>query len=117
MNVEELKVYQLSMKVSEKIWSIVIKWDYFSKDTIGKQVVRSADSVSANISEGFGRYHYKDSKKFYYYSRGSLYETRTWITKAFNRDLITIEEYKALIDEINTASIKLNNFINSIGKK
>jgi four helix bundle protein len=37
----------------------VIKWDYFLKDTIGKQLVKAADSVAANLSEGFGRYHFK----------------------------------------------------------
>ena len=54
MNLEELRIYQLPMSLAEKIWQIVVKWDYFAKDTIGKQLVRSADSVSANLSEGFG---------------------------------------------------------------
>ena len=60
MKLEELRVYQLSLNLAEEIWMIVVKWDYFSKDTIGKQLVRSADSVSANLSEGFGRYFYKE---------------------------------------------------------
>jgi len=37
------------------------------------------DSIAANLSEGFGRYHYKEKKNFSYYSIGSLYETKTWI--------------------------------------
>jgi len=57
MKLEELQVYQLSMGIGEKIWSIVIDWSYFEKDTIGKQLVRAADSVAANLSEGFGRFH------------------------------------------------------------
>jgi len=64
MKLEELNVYQLSMEIGEKIWSIVIKWDYFSNDTIGRQLVKAVDSVAANISEGFGRYHFKDKKNF-----------------------------------------------------
>lgn len=56
MNIIELRVYQESMKMAEEIWKIVIKWDYFCKDTIGKQLVRSADSIAANLSEGFGRF-------------------------------------------------------------
>jgi four helix bundle protein len=71
MKLEELQVYQLSMEIGEKIWS------YFEKDTIGKQLVRAADSVAANLSEGFGRFHFKEAKNFSYYSRGSLYETKT----------------------------------------
>ena len=117
MKLEELQVYQLSMEIGEKVWSIVIKWDYLAKDTIGKQLIRSVDSVAANLSEGFGRYHYKENKNFCYYSRGSLYETKTWLTKAYNRKLITEEEFQFFQTEINNIGIKLNNYIKTIGKK
>jgi four helix bundle protein len=88
MKLEELQVYNLSMDMAERIWTIVIEWDYFKKDTIGKQLVRAADSVAANLSEGYGRYHFKENANFSYYSRGSLFETKTWLTKAHNRKLI-----------------------------
>jgi four helix bundle protein len=117
MDLEELRVYQQSMEIGEKVWEIVIKWDYFSKDTVGKQLVRSVDSVAANLSEGFGRYHYNESKHFYYYSRGSLYETRTWLTKAYNRKLISEEQFIYFTKEIKDIGVKLNNYINSIGKQ
>jgi four helix bundle protein len=52
------------------------------KDTIGKQLVKSTDSISAIISEGFGRYHFLENKNFCFYAHGSLFETKTWITKA-----------------------------------
>ena len=116
MKLEELQVYQLSMSIGEKVWNIVIKWDNFSKDTVGKQLVRAVDSVAANLSEGFGRYHYKEAKNFSYYSRGSLYETKTWLTKASNRKLINEEEFQYFEKEINNIGVKLNNYIKSIGK-
>ncbi len=59
MKLEGLKVYQLAMNIGEKIWAVVGKWDYFARDTVGKQLVKSVDSIAANISEGFGRFHYK----------------------------------------------------------
>ncbi|MFH2143390.1 MAG: four helix bundle protein [Bacteroidota bacterium] len=117
MKLEELRVYQLSMELGEKIWNLVIKWDYFLKDTVGKQLVRSADSIAANLSEGFGRYHYKETINFGYYSRGSLFETRTWLTKAYNRKLLDEREYHDFIETIDSIGVKLNNYINSIGKK
>jgi hypothetical protein len=52
---EELEVYKLAESLANDIWEIVKKWDYFTKDTMGKQIVRSADSVCANIAEGRGR--------------------------------------------------------------
>lgn len=116
MKFEELRIYQLSLNLAEEIWIVVVKWDYFSKDTIGKQLVRSADSVSANLSEGFGRYFYKEERQFCYYSRGSLYETKTWLTKASNRKLISKEEFEMFAKEINDLGVKLNNYINAIGK-
>ena len=69
-NLEELEVYQLAEDFSEEIWKVVAGWDYFAKDTVGKQMVRSADSISANIAKGYGRYHYKENRNFCYFSRG-----------------------------------------------
>lgn len=115
MKLEEFKVYQASMQIGEEVWSMVGKWDYFSKDTIGKQLVRSTDSIAANLSEGFGRYHYNESKHFSYYARGSLFETKTWLAKAYNRKMISEEDYKRLINNIEITAIKLNKYINSIG--
>ena len=66
---------------SNQVWDMVIKWDYFAKDTIGKQFANAADSISANIAEGFGRYHKKDKIKFYYYSLGSVKECTDWCNK------------------------------------
>jgi four helix bundle protein len=117
MKLEEFKVYQMSMEVGEEVWDLVKEWDYFSKDTVGKQLVRSIDSVAANLSEGYGRYHFNEAKHFSYYARGSLFESKTWLLKAHKRGLISKAEYDKLIKEMETIGIKLNNFINSIGKK
>lgn len=117
MRLEELQVYQLSMELGEKIWMIVIDWNYFEKDTIGKQLVRASDSVVANLSEGFGRFFYKENKQFCYYSRGSLFETKTWLIKAKNRKLISEDLFENFAKDIDLIGKKLNSYINSIGKK
>ena len=117
MKLDELNVYQLSMFMAEEIWDIVMKWDYFTKDAIGKQLIRAADSIAANLSEGFGRFFYKEERQFCYYSRGSLYETKTWLTKASNRGLINSDDFEKFKKEINNIGVKLNNYIKSIGKK
>ena len=70
LKLNDITAYRESFNLSNKIWSIVISWDYFAKDTVGKQFVRAIDSVSANIAEGFGRYGKKDKIKFYRYSYG-----------------------------------------------
>lgn len=111
MKLEYLEIYNLSMNFSDKVWDLVISWDYFVKDTIGKQWVRSADSISANISEGFGRNTYKDSRNFYYIARGSLYESKTWLDKSKRRKIIQDDVYSALFSELNLLGYKLNKFI------
>ena len=96
---EKLEVYELSELFSDEIWKIVINWDNFKKDTIGKQVVRSADSISANIAEGYGRFYYKESKQFYFYSRGSIQETKSWLSKCKRRKIINDDIYEELLQK------------------
>ena len=117
MKLEDFKVYNLAMDLGEEVYSEVINWNYFDKDTVGKQLVRAVDSIAANLSEGMGRYHYKERKNFSYYSRGSLFETKTWITKAHNRKLFNDELFEKLIQNIEIIGIKLNNYINTLGPK
>lgn len=115
MKLEDFQVYNLSMDLAEELYKEVTKWNYFDKDTIGKQLIRSVDSIGANLSEGMGRYHYKERKHFSYYSRGSLFETKTWITKAQNRNLLTQEKSAELLEKLEKIGVKLNNYINTIG--
>lgn len=114
-SLDDFQVYQMAMKLGEDVWNIVKKWDYFCKDTIGKQLVRASDSIAANLSEGLGRYHYKETKNFSYYSRGSLFETKTWITKAKNRSLITETQFDEFSKSLDIIGIKINNYIKTLG--
>lgn len=116
MGIEELGVYNKALAFLNKIWEIIIPLSYFEKNTIGNQICRSADSISANIAEGFGRYYYKDSKLFYYYARGSVFETKDWLHKLKDRNIINEITYAMLIDELNSIGKMLNNYIKSIGK-
>ena len=117
MKLEEFKTYQEAMVLAEEIWSIVERWDKFATNTIGSQLVRAADSIAANLSEGLGRFHYKEAKNFSYYARGSLFETQTWLSKANKRSLIDNEALERLLGEIKNINVKLNNYIKSIGTK
>ena len=114
---ENLRVYQLSEEVSDLIWDIVISWDRFAKDTIGKQIVNSADSVGANIAEGTGRGSFADNRRFARISRGSLFEVKHWLRRAYKRNLLKEEETSKLQELINELTPKLSAYIRSIGKK
>lgn len=113
---EELKVYRHAMEIAELVFNVTVKWDLFNKKSLGDQYLRAADSIALNISEGYGRYHYKENKNFCWYARGSLFETKTANQKAFNRKLITKEEYNNLLSKLKECHILLNGYIKSIGK-
>jgi four helix bundle protein len=90
-NFEKLEFYQLSEKLADRIWDIVLSWNHLAQDTVGKQIVRSADSIGANIAGGSGRGSDKDYSRFLKIGRGSLYETKHWLRRAFKRKLLTQE--------------------------
>ena len=116
-NFESLRVYQLSEELADLIWEIVSRWGWFSRQTIGKQIVEASDSVGANIAEGVGRYGTQDNKRFVYFARGSLYETKHWLRRAFKRRLLTddeITQLKTLLDEL---APRLNAYINSLKRQ
>ncbi len=110
-NFEKLEIYQLAEKLADEIWFIVEKWQYFEKDTVGKQMVRSADSVGANIAEGNGRFNYKDNQRFIRIARGSLNETRHWLRRAYTRNLLTKEQIEKLKPIIEKLTLKLNGYL------
>lgn len=113
---ENLQVYQLAEALADEIWPIVREWDPLARDTVGKQLVRSADSIGANIAEGTGRGSYQDNRRFVKIARGSLYETKHWLRRAYKRGLLTekqVNNLKPLLDELPP---KLNAYLNSIGK-
>jgi four helix bundle protein len=111
--VYELDVYRLAEELSDLVWFAFDKWDGKAQHTLGLQVIRAVDSISANIAEGYGRYTPADRKKFFLYARGSFEETKCWLRKACRRNIISAAEvasYKKLVDELGP---KLNAFISA----
>lgn len=111
----ELRVYQMLEILADKVWTIVLGWNNLATDTVGKQLIRSVDSIGANISEGEGRGSHADNKRFVRIVRGSLQETQHWLRRAYKRNLLTaeqIEELKPLIDQLGPS---LNAYLSRIG--
>jgi four helix bundle protein len=113
---DDLEVYKNALQIGELVWNVVLKWEWFAKKTVGAQYVEAADSISANIAEGYGRFFFKENRQFCFYSRGSLLETKNWTEKAKNRNLITEEEYQNLIEKLRITHKMLNSYINYIEK-
>ena len=89
----------------------MIKWEAFARNTSGVQFVDAADSISANIAEGFGRYNKKDKIRFYRYSQGSMNESLDWNQKAKVRKLLSDEEYDFIFNELQKLPKAINSLI------
>jgi four helix bundle protein len=113
-NFENLRIYQLSETLADEIWNLVTRLDGFARDTVGKQLVRAADSVGANISEGSGRGSSQDYRRFLRIARGSLCETLHWLRRAYVRKLLTAKQVEALKGIIAELSPTLNAYLRSV---
>ena len=114
--VYELEVYQLAEELSDMVWHDFDKWKRKVQNTVGYQIIRSSDSIAANIADGYGRYTHADRRKFYIYSRGSFEETKSWLRKLIKRKVIDksdVSKYEMVIEKLGP---KLNAFINSTKK-
>jgi four helix bundle protein len=107
---------KLSEELADEIWKIVFRWNTFAKDTVGKQIVRSADSIGANIAEGTGRHNFLDNQRFVKIARGSLNETQHFLRRAFKRELLTPSDVKKLKPLVDNLAPQLNSYLRSIGR-
>ena len=115
-NFEKLNVYKISENLADQIWNIVARSDYIAKDTVGKQIIRAADSIGANIAEGTGRGSVVDTRRFIRMARGSLYETTHWLRRAYKRGLLNQAQIAALTPLIGELAPRLNAYFRYLNK-
>jgi four helix bundle protein len=116
-NFVNLRVYQLAEGLADDIWDVVARWNQFARDTVGKQMVRAADSISANIAEGSGRGGVVENRRFVKISRGSMYETRNWLRRSFRRKLLTSKQVQSLSKSLDELTLTLNGYLRSLKDK
>ena len=71
---EDLDAYKLALQVVKVAYGVAKSLPAEEKYNLVSQIRRASVSVTLNIAEGYGRYHYLDSSRFYYIARGSLEE-------------------------------------------
>jgi four helix bundle protein len=111
---EDLDIYRLSERLADGVWDLVANWKSLARNTVGKQLIRSADSIGANIAEGNGRGSLRDNHRFVDIACGSLYETRHFLRRAFRRKFLTAEQIKQLRPIIEEPGPRLNAYRNSL---
>lgn len=102
------KAYQLKRKLKRDVLSKLPKSEQYE---LRSQILRAARSSTANIAEGWGRFHYLDSNKFYYNSRGSLAEILDHLIEARDDEYISSDLFEELKLQVLEAIKVLNGFI------
>ena len=110
--IEELDVFQLFESVSDEVWAHVSKWSQLGKDTVGKQLIRAADSIGANLVEGDGRGSDADAVRFFIIARASAREARLWVRRSQKRGLIQNEPANSMVERLERGAKLLNMLIN-----
>lgn len=114
---EDIPAYKISSGLSDYVWEKVVAWDWFVKQTIGEQFVNAIDSIAANLAEGFGSYHKRVKTRYYYQARGSVFESAHWCKKAFERRLLTKEQYEYAINRLRKLPKEINYQIKLVSSK
>jgi len=114
---ENLRVYRLAEEIADLAWTVVTKWAPLARDTVGRQLVNAADSIGANIAEGTGRASFGDNKRFARIARGSLFEVKHWLRRAYQRNLWSDTDIKLFQGLMDECTPKLSAYINAIGKR
>lgn len=114
---ENLRVYQLSEEIADLAWQVVGTWGHLERETVGIQFIKSADSIGADIAEGSGRGSPAEKKRFAKIARGSLFEGKHWLRRAYKRHLLADKEVKTFQQLIEELTPKLSAYINAICKK
>ncbi len=111
---EDLRVLKSAEEIADSVWKRVVRWDEFAKDVVGKQIARSADSVGANIAESFGRFNFGEKLQFLYYSRGSIFETKFWLNRTKERQLMKPDEVEEYVKKLTDLARQLNTFASGL---
>jgi four helix bundle protein len=108
---EEKRVYQRAEALGDRVWEIVIQWEWFARKIVGGQLARAANSIGANIAEAGGRFHPNDVRNLFYFARGSLRETKYWLRRASKRGLVDAETMTTLDAELEQLGREISECI------
>ena len=115
---EDLKCWQSAFRLKQRIRKEVIP--NFPKEEryeLTSQLVRATRSSTANIAEGWGRFHFLESRKFYFNARGSQAEVLDHLMEAKDCSYISSELYKSLRADVIESIKILNGYIRYLTSK
>jgi len=113
---EDLKVWQLARKIKTDIFELVKEFPKTEKYRLTDQMIRSSRSISDNISEGYGRFHYQENIQFCRIARGSAYELVNHLITANDCTYITDKELNSHKNQVTRCIQLINGYIRYLTK-
>ena len=108
---EDLQVWQKGRILRRNISDLVKSFPKEEKYKLKDQLIRASRSVTANIAEGYGRFHYQENIQFYRQARGSLFELIDHLTIAVDEHYIKNDLFGDIKDTILEIIRMLNGYI------
>jgi tyrosyl-tRNA synthetase len=108
---EELEVYKAARELRKMISKLIKTFPSQEKFRLTDQLLRSSRSITANIAEGFGRFHYQENIQFCRQARGSLNETLDHLSCALDELYIKEDTFVSFRDKIIDCQKILNGYI------
>jgi four helix bundle protein len=108
---EDLEVYKKAREFRKQMYAVARKLPDFEKYELGRQIRRAAVSLTNNIAEGHGRYHYLDEIKFQLQSRGSLAELLDDLNVCHDEDYLPAAEILELKERAKEVQRLINGYI------
>ena len=114
---EELDIWKLTRQLKKEIRELVKTFPQDEKYRLTDQLIRSSRSIESNISEGYGRFHFKENSKFCYNARGSLMETLNHLIDAYDEHYIDENCLNYFKTKILLCNKVLNGYISYLKKQ
>ncbi|MBA4407777.1 four helix bundle protein [bacterium] len=114
---EDLEIWKLSHSLTLEIYKLVKSFPADEKYILTQQLIRSLQSIPANIAEGMGRFSKKEFLQFLIITRGSTEETKYHLILAKDLGYIEETQFKNLKENYVLPGKKINTLINSIKSK
>ena len=113
----DLRAWQEGHKLVLAVYKVTRSWPNDERYGLTSQTRRAASSITANIAEGFARYHFKDKVRFYYQARGSAAEVQNHLVLAKDLEYITDSQCNDFIAQTIAVSQLINGLVRSIEKQ
>ncbi|MCY2686312.1 four helix bundle protein [Salinimicrobium sp. TH3] len=108
---EDLKCWKVAREVRNQVSVLIREFPSYEKFELASQMRRASRSVTHNIAEGYGRFHFKENAQFCRVSRGSLYELQDQLITALDEGYINEDRFKEMRLKVVECTTILNGYI------